>query len=161
MVAGMIDKMGVMHPGRAGRHAGKTGEAPIEMRHLDRPGRSIRFEHVFDQINTPSRRIALVTQQMICRACRRTKTAMNAGTQNGVGLLNLWIGQLGKTEMGLHDLPHNRRYWIKPPWIEEPVRVEGTLDPGDQASHGISRLIKGTLLQTHGRRGAKQDRRPA
>ena len=98
----MIDQMHIVDARRAGGHAGKAGQAAINMRDGDRVGGAVVFQHVLDEVNPPARRIQLIAQRHIGRASRGAKAAMDAGAENGFGLGDGRVGELGEGEGGLH-----------------------------------------------------------
>ena len=55
MGAGMIDEVHVVHARRTGGHAGKTGEAAVDV--LDHVGsrRPVVLQHVLDEVDAPAR----------------------------------------------------------------------------------------------------------
>jgi hypothetical protein len=102
MGACVIDEVHVMHPGRARRHAGKAGEAAVDM--LDHLGgrRGAVLQHVLDQVDASARRIELVAQQHIGRAGRGAEAAVHARAQDALRFRDVRIGELSKGEIGLH-----------------------------------------------------------
>jgi hypothetical protein len=58
----MVDEVLVVDPGRARGHACETRQATIDVLHDARRRRAPLLEHVFDQINAPSRAIELVAE---------------------------------------------------------------------------------------------------
>ena len=65
-------------------------------------GRPVVLQHVLNQVNTPTRRIQFVAEQCVCRAGRCTKTAVNTGPQNFLGLSGRRIGKLGEGKVRFH-----------------------------------------------------------
>ncbi len=100
----MIHQMHVMHPGRAGRHAGQARQAAINMPDLQLTRRTPRLQHILDQINPAPRRIQLITAQQEGWAGRGTHPAMDTAPQDAVAFRNIRVGQLGGGEKGLHGM---------------------------------------------------------
>src|SRR6202521_494113 len=103
MGARVIDEVHVMHARRAGRHAGKTRQAAIDVLDDFAARRLAGLEHVLDQVDAPARRIVLLAEQHIGRAGCGAEAAMHAGAQDFVGFRDIGIGKLGEGEGGLHD----------------------------------------------------------
>ncbi len=103
MRAGMVDQVHVVHPRWAGRHAGKAGQAAVDM--LDGPGigRPAVLKHVLDQVDTTPRAVEFVAQHLVGRAGRGAKAAMHAGPQDLVGAGNAGIAKLLFGEIRLHQ----------------------------------------------------------
>ena len=57
MGAGVVDQMHVMHPRRAGGHAGQTGQAAVNMFDGLCVCWAPRFKHILDQVNPPTRTV--------------------------------------------------------------------------------------------------------
>ena len=73
------------------------------------------FENLLDEIDAPTRTIQLVTQQLIRRAGRGAKTAVNALTKDGVGLLAVRRVSDEVSKVGLHGRPRSQRsLYIRP-----------------------------------------------
>ena len=105
---GEIDQVHVIDARGACGHAGKTREAAIDMGRQRPPGRPRAFEHVLDQIDAPARAVELVAGQDIGGTGRHAEPAMDAGAQDGVGLADFGVGELGQGKMGLHDRSFKR-----------------------------------------------------
>ena len=98
MGAGMVDQVHVVHPGRAGGHAGEAREAAVDVLD-DLGGRGpVVLQHVLDQVDAAARGIELVAEQHIGRAGRGAEAAMHAGAQDLVGLRDVRIGELREGE---------------------------------------------------------------
>jgi hypothetical protein len=70
--------------------------------HLRFFSRSFAFKDLLDQVDTATRAIQLVAQQLISRTSRGAKTAVHTTAQNGISLLAL-RGVLDEVcEIGLH-----------------------------------------------------------
>ena len=94
-----IDEMHVVHPARAGGHAGEAGETPVDVVG-DRRGDRALLEHLLDQVDAAARRIALIAEQHIGRAGGGAEAAMDAALEHGVGagdgrVLELLVGEIG------------------------------------------------------------------
>ena len=102
--AGVVHQMHVMHARRAGRHAGQTGQAAVNV--LDRPrvGHPFVLQHVLDQVDAPARAVELVAEHLIGRAGRGAEPAMHAGAQDVIGARGAGIGQLRRGKFGFHGL---------------------------------------------------------
>ena len=98
----MVDQMHVIHARRAGRHAGQARQAAIDVAHLLMGRRAIALEHRLDEIDAPTRRIALVAQQHESRARGRAEAAMHTLAQDLLRPRGLGIGKLDEVEVGLH-----------------------------------------------------------
>ena len=72
-----IDEMHVVHPARAGGHAGEAGEAPVDVVG-DRRGDRALLEHLLDEVDAAARGIALIAEQHIGRAGGGAEAAMDA-----------------------------------------------------------------------------------
>ena len=102
VLARVIDQMHVMHAGGAGRHAGQTREAAVDVLDHVARRRPLVLEHLLDQIDAPARTVELVAEQHVSRAGGGAKAAMHAGAQDLFGLRHLRIHQLREGEGGLH-----------------------------------------------------------
>ena len=113
MHAGMVDEVHVVHPGRAGGHAGEAREAAVDV--LDDFGarRPLVLQHVLDQVDAPARAVELVAEQHIGRAGRGAETAMHAAAQDRLRFGDLRIGELGEREPGLHRVQERGRRKVK------------------------------------------------
>src|SRR5262249_18666729 len=98
----LIDEVHVVDARRACRHAGKAGEAAVDMSDHRRSRRPVLLQHLLDQVDAPARAIELVAQQYIGRTGCRAKAAMHTGPQDLVGLRDVGIGKLGQAELRLH-----------------------------------------------------------
>jgi hypothetical protein len=102
MGAGMVDEVHVVHPRRAGGHAGEAGQAAVDMGDDLVVGRTAVLQHVLDQVDSSTRRIQLVAERHIGRAGRRAEAAMHAFAQDFFRFRDVRIGELGGGEGGLH-----------------------------------------------------------
>ena len=96
--------MHVMHPRRAGRHAGQARQAAVDMQHRLFIRVAVILQHVLDQVDTAPRTVELVAQHLIGRTGRGAEPAMHAGSQDLVGPRDFGIGQLLGRELGLHEV---------------------------------------------------------
>ncbi len=121
---GVIDEVHVVHPRRAGRHAGEAGEAAVDV--LDDLGRRrlAALEHVLDQVDAPARGIELVAQEQVGRAGRGAESAMHAGAQDRLRRGHRRIAQLLGGEVGLHLLSPSARH--ARPWAGHPRLRRGS-----------------------------------
>jgi hypothetical protein len=95
----MIDEMHVIDARGTGRHGGQAGDAPVDM--LDCVYTSTaRGENIFNQVNTTTRTIELVTQKNVSRASFCAEPAMSASMQYLFGFRNVGIGELLRREVG-------------------------------------------------------------
>ena len=102
MASRMIHQMHVMNTGGTGRHAGQTGQTPVDMFGDFRVRRPVILQHVLDQINSTTGRIEFVAQGHISRAGGSAKSAVDAIAQNLVGPLNRRILKLLWCKHRLH-----------------------------------------------------------
>ncbi|MCY1549160.1 hypothetical protein D9M68_853160 [compost metagenome] len=79
-----IQQVVVVHSGRTGAFTVATGQAAIQVQ-LGLGGNFVTFEHLFDQVDAPTRAIQLVAEQLVGRAGGVAKTAMHARTQDTFG----------------------------------------------------------------------------
>src|ERR1700733_7435854 len=102
MLPGMVNKMHVIDPRGAGRHARQAGEAPVDM--LDHLGRrrAVVLQHVLDQVDAAPRAVEFVAEQDVSRACRSAEAAMSAGAQYLFGSAGVGVGKLRGGEGSLH-----------------------------------------------------------
>ena len=98
----MIDKVHVIHPRGAGRHATEAGEAAINMFDHFLSCIAAILKHVLDQIDAPARRIELIAKKRIGGTRGRTEAAMDTGAKDLSGLRDIRIVQLRFGKMGLH-----------------------------------------------------------
>jgi hypothetical protein len=98
----VIDQVHVVHARRAGRHAGQTRQATVDVPDLGVAGRAIALEHRLDEIDAATRTVALVAQQHEGRTGRRAEAAMHALAQDVLAARGLRIGELGQGEVSLH-----------------------------------------------------------
>ncbi len=96
-----VEQPRVLHARGACGFAGTAGKAAIEMQ-AGLLSRLDAFEHLLDQINTAARSVQFVTQQLIGRAGRGAEAAMDAPTQDLLGLAagGGMTDEIGK--MGFH-----------------------------------------------------------
>ena len=115
----VIHQMHVMHARGAGRHAGQTTQAAINMLNGLFIRRAVVLQHILDQIDPPARAVQLIPQDLIGRASRGTKAAMHAGPQNLVRPLDRGVFQLFGRKMGLHVLScrHEANLGVRPTWV--------------------------------------------
>jgi hypothetical protein len=99
----LINQVHVIHARRAGCHAGKAGQATIQMFDGARISGPPGFQHFLDQVDPPTRAVQLVPQDLICRASRGAKAAMHARPQDRICLGQRGIAQLFSGEIGLHQ----------------------------------------------------------
>ena len=126
MLASVVHQMLVIHTGRAGGHAGQTGQAAIDMGDDLGCGRRICLEHLLHEIDTAARTVELVAQGHIGRTGRGAEPAMDTGPQNVIGFRDIRIGKLGQREMGLHRLDP----FVHATGVENASRIETVLHPG-------------------------------
>ena len=100
--AGMVDEVHVVHPARAGGHAGEAGEAAVDMRLHRGAGPGAALEHLLHQVDAPARGIALVAEQNVGRAGGRAQPAVHALPQDAVDLRRPRVLELARLEVGLH-----------------------------------------------------------
>src|SRR5262249_48611083 len=67
--------------------------------------------HVLDEVDASARRIELVAEQHVGRAGGGAEPAMHAGPQDPFRFGDIGIGELGKTERGLHRSKAYRAAW--------------------------------------------------
>lgn len=120
----MIDKMHIVHPGRACRHARETGQASINMLHNIRCRRLSSLKHGFDEINSPARTIEFITKQQIGRARGGTKPAMDTSAQYLFRRLHRRIFKLLRKEISFHRL----NPVVHPGRIQNTVRIKSIFD---------------------------------
>ena len=77
------------------------------MAHRSAVGVAAAFQHVLYLIYAPTRAIALGAEQHIGRARCQTKSAMDAGSEDALGLGDFRLGQLDDIKLGLHDAPNS------------------------------------------------------
>src|SRR5262249_45669305 len=97
-------------------HAGEAREAAIDVGDDVFRCRAAVLQHLLDEIDAATRRVALVAQQHVGRACRRAEAAMHAGAKNLVGLGNVRIGKLRQRKRGLHHPPAHMRPGLSTPF---------------------------------------------
>ncbi len=106
---GLVDKVHVMHARGAGRHAGKAGQAAVDMLHRAGIGGPPAFEHVLDQVDPPARTVEFVAEHLVGRAGGGAHTAMHTGAQDLVGPRDTGLFELLRGEEGLHLTPPSGR----------------------------------------------------
>jgi hypothetical protein len=100
--ASVIDEVHVVDAARTGGHAGETGQAAVDVvLHLG-ACRAVVLEHVFHQIDTPARAVALVAQEHIGGASGGAETAVHAAAQDLVDLGRAWVLKLLAREARVH-----------------------------------------------------------
>ena len=87
----MIDQMHIVDPGRTCRHAGKAGQAAVNMAHDFLIRRAAVFQHILDEIDAATRAVEFVAERHIGRACCGTEAAVHAFTQNFLGFADTRI----------------------------------------------------------------------
>ena len=101
--AAVVDQLGVVDAGRAGGDAGQARQAAVDVGHrLLRRG-AARLQHGLDQLDPAPRTVTLIAQQDIGRTGRRAKTAMHALADLRMAGGDVGIGELGRSEQGLHQ----------------------------------------------------------
>jgi hypothetical protein len=93
-----------MHARRTCAHAGKAREASVDMLNRLFIGGAPLLHHLLDKIDPTARTIQFISQKLVCRTCRRTKTAMNTAAQNFIRLADICVLQLRFREICLHDV---------------------------------------------------------
>lgn len=115
----VIDKMHVIHARRACRHAGKAGQAAVDMCYGRGIGWRAALQHVLDHVNSATRRVALIAEHNIGRTGSRAKPAMHTRAQDRIALAGRGVGKLRERELSLHlDLG------VHAPRIEHALGVE-------------------------------------
>ena len=66
-------------------------------------GRRTALQHVLDEIDAPARPVELVAGQEISGTGGEAEAAMDAGPEDLLGLRHIGIGELGQSEIGLHE----------------------------------------------------------
>ena len=110
MASRPIDKMHIVHAGRAGRHAGEARKTAVDVLDGQRVGGPVLFEHVLDKVDASARRIEFVAKQHEGRAGRVAEAAMDAGAENFLRLRRRRIFELrgGKIRLHLQNSAHMR-----------------------------------------------------
>lgn len=109
----------ITHTRRAGGFTGAAGQAAVQMR-LCLAADGVSFQHLLDQINTAARPVQFVTQQLVGWAGRGTKTAMHAGSQDTLRILDVMIVFKLTADVGLHSLQPR----VKPARVQNIFRIE-------------------------------------
>ena len=136
--AGEIDEMHIIHAARAGGHAGKAREAPVDVMSYRR-GDGALLEHLLDQVDAAARGIALIAKQHIGRASGGAEAAMDAALEHGIGagdggILELLVEKF--VCMAELKLPGYMR-----PALRMPARIEGRFQPrGEGGERRVERL---------------------
>ncbi|MGY4329723.1 hypothetical protein ACVWWG_004140 [Bradyrhizobium sp. LB7.2] len=91
---GLVDKVHVIDPRGAGRHAGQARQAAVDMLDHFSRRRQVLLQHLLDQIDAAARAIELVAKQHIGRTGRGAEAAMDAGAQDLVGFRDVGVGEL-------------------------------------------------------------------
>ena len=60
------------------------------------------FEHLLHQVDAAARTVALIAKQLVRRAGGIAEAAVNAASQDSVGLANVRLLEVFFAEMGLH-----------------------------------------------------------
>ena len=102
-LAADVDQMAVVHPAGAGAFAVAAGQATVEV-HLGGARGLLAFQHLLHQVDTAARAIELITEQLVGRARRGAKTAMDTFAQNGLGGLAVRGVLVFGGELGLHKV---------------------------------------------------------
>ncbi|MCY1530265.1 hypothetical protein D9M68_654460 [compost metagenome] len=107
-----VQQVVVLHAGRAGGLAVAAGQAAVQV--LQGAGTGfMAFEHLFHQVDAPTRAIQLVAEQLVGGAGGIAEAAVHAATQDGFGLFAARQGAGLFTQMGLHVRPQTSAY-IRP-----------------------------------------------
>jgi hypothetical protein len=80
-----VDQVAIFHAGRTGRLAVAAGQAAVEMPPGGLAGRA-GLEHLLHEIDAPARAVQLVAEQLVGRAGGVAEAAMDAISQDAVGL---------------------------------------------------------------------------
>jgi hypothetical protein len=67
-------------------------------------GRFHAFQHLLDQVDAAARAIQLIAQQLVSRAGSGTEAAVDAGAQDGLGLLAFarTLDEIGKVRLQIN-----------------------------------------------------------
>ena len=130
-----LDEMHVVHPTRAGGHAGEAGEAAVDMVHRRRRHLAA-LEHLLHQIDAAARAVALVAGQHIGRARGGAQPAMHAALEDGVGARDGRVGELERVEARLHGSAQIPEYMR--PGLRMPAGSNACLTRAESAASGPS-----------------------
>ena len=108
MAPAVIDEVHVVHPGRAGRHAGQARQAAVDMLDGFRRDLPAFLKHVLDQVDAAARAVEFVAEQHVGRAGRGAKPAMDAAPQDLFRLRDIGVGELGQRKFGLQLVSFSR-----------------------------------------------------
>jgi hypothetical protein len=102
MASRPIDKMHIVHPRWAGRHAGEARKTTVDVFDGQRIGGPVLFEHILDKIDASARTIEFVAKQHEGRAGRVAEAAMDAGAKDFLRRRRRRIFELRGRKIRLH-----------------------------------------------------------
>ena len=85
------------------------------------------FQHLFNQINAPTRAVQFIAEQLVRRACGRTKTAMDTTSENRVRAVAARRAANKVGEMSLHYILRSRdglKIGVQAARIEDALRIK-------------------------------------
>ena len=98
-----LDQPAVSHTGRAGGFTGAAGKATVKMG-LCSGADLVAFQHLLDQVDATARPVQLIAKQLVGWAGGCTETAVYAGAQNRLCILDVRVAQKLFADVGLHEL---------------------------------------------------------
>ncbi len=99
----MIDEVHIVDARWTGRHASKARQTAVDMLDSLFVGRAAFFQHLFDEIDPPSRGIKLIAQQRVGWTSRRAETTMDALPQDLIRSGSIRVRKLGFGKIRLHE----------------------------------------------------------
>ena len=128
----------VLHTRWTGGFTGPAGQTAIQMSLCGRAD-GVTFQHLFDEINSSSRAVEFIAQQLIGGAGGRTKTAVHTFSQDGFRGAPLRGIFHEIREISLHGL----HLVVQAARIEDPPRVEGVLESLMKRQNGGGQGMEG------------------